>query len=139
MKTSAGIFYKTVSPPLPSEGEGVKDYEAAPLTLPSPARGEGKYIYIQEEILSPSRDCVPIGRGGMKEEASAGYGGIQRTPPNIRKGKAVSKDCRRIKVFSPPSSMEESLLYDSERMPSRPIPRVHNYDILFEGGGTGWG
>jgi rSAM/selenodomain-associated transferase 2/rSAM/selenodomain-associated transferase 1 len=32
---------------------------------------------------SPLRDCVPIGRGGMKEETSAGYGGIQRTPPNI--------------------------------------------------------
>jgi hypothetical protein len=29
--------------------------EIFPLTLPSPARGEGKYIEIQEEIPSPSR------------------------------------------------------------------------------------
>jgi len=42
-------------------GEGVKKLRASPLTLPSPARGEGKYIEIQEEIPSPSRG---EGQGG---------------------------------------------------------------------------
>jgi hypothetical protein len=75
-----------------------------------------------------------MGRGGMKEGISAGYGGIQRIPPNVRKGKAVAKECKSIKVFSPPCSMEESLPYDSERMPPRPTPRVPNYDTVSKGG-----
>jgi hypothetical protein len=75
----------------------------------------------------------------MKKKASAGYGGVQRTPPNIRKGKAVSKDRRSIEAFSPPSSMEESLPYDSERMPPRPTPRFANCDIISPGGRLRWG
>jgi hypothetical protein len=90
-------------------------------------------------IPSPSRDCVAIGRGGMKEEASAGYDAIQERPPSIRKRKAVSKECRSIKAFSPPPLMEESPPYDSERMPPRPVPHFPNYDTASEGDGKGGG
>jgi hypothetical protein len=50
---AAGLPGKRKS--LPLEGEGVKKLGICPLTLPSPARGEGKYIEIQDEIPSPSR------------------------------------------------------------------------------------
>jgi hypothetical protein len=75
----------------------------------------------------------------MNEEVSAGYDPIQERPPSIRKGKAVSKDCRSIKVFSPPSSMEESLPYDSERMPPRPTPAFTITTQSLRGEGKGWG
>jgi hypothetical protein len=79
-------------------------------------------------VPSPLGDCVIIGRGGMNEEASAGEDGILRVPANIRKEKADSKDCRIIKVLISPRSMEKPLPYDSERMPSRPVPRLSHCD-----------
>jgi len=47
--------------PLPPHREGVKKLRRGPLTLPSPARGEGKDVEIQEEIPSPS---TGEGQGG---------------------------------------------------------------------------
>jgi len=44
-----------------SKGEGVKKLRRGPLTLPSPARREGKDLKIQEEIPSPS---TGEGQGG---------------------------------------------------------------------------
>jgi len=72
----------------------------------------------------------------MREEASAGEEDIQSIPLIILKEKAVSKDSRNIRVFSPPRSMEGSPPYDSERMPSRPNPQFSNYDPVSEG--EGW-
>ena len=43
------------------KGEGVKKLRRGPLTLPSPARREGKDLKIQEEIPSPS---TGEGQGG---------------------------------------------------------------------------
>jgi hypothetical protein len=53
--------------PSPLRGESVKKLPRSPLTLPSPARGEGKYIEIQEEIPSPS---MGEGQGGGEETVS---------------------------------------------------------------------
>jgi hypothetical protein len=45
-----------------------------PLTLPSPARGEGKYFKIQEEIPSPS---MGEGQEGVKMEFFHTHRGIE--------------------------------------------------------------
>jgi hypothetical protein len=54
---------KIDNPPLPpfSKGGGVKKLEYVPLTLPSPARGEGEQTEIKKEIPSP---LMGEGEGG---------------------------------------------------------------------------
>ena len=60
--------------PLPFLLEAVKKLQKGPLTLPSPARGEGKYIEIQEEFPSPS---MGEGQGGGENGIFSHLQGIE--------------------------------------------------------------
>jgi hypothetical protein len=60
----------------PFQGGRCEKIGIFPLTLPSPARGEGKYIEIQEEIPSPSTgEGQGGGENGIFSHLRGGKGG----------------------------------------------------------------
>ena len=104
----------------PLEGGRCEKIGIFPLTLPSPARGEGKYIEIQEKIPFPS---TGEGKGG-------GENGIFS---HLRGGKGGDEPAQKVK----PKTMrgEFGIFYKNENRDSH-----HGNDLSFaDGGGNGPG
>jgi hypothetical protein len=102
---------------LPIDGGRCEKIEIFPLTLPSPARGEGKYIEMQREIPSSLRGEGQGGGGnGIFSHLQGGTGAFLQMPCSkgrcresgklFQKAKALPKSqlCSIWKMTLPPSS-----------------------------------